>query len=379
MDDIAKKKAATAAYLVQKFGSIRKAAKETDIPRSTLQGQYKLSKMLSKAELDNYDPIPVADGFKLKGTSTLVDKDGNKKLQWIKTTADLERQKAMFREMLLALAEDIPREKPVKLKPEVDDSLLSQYVITDYHIGQLSDERETGEAWNAQIAEDLLVKWFASAIAAAPASHTGVFCQLGDFLHFDSLLPVTPSSKHILDADSKYPKIVRIAMRAVRRIVRMMLAKHKHVHIIMAEGNHDTASSVNLREAFAMFFEDEPRVTVETSDSPYYVYKWGKTALYYHHGHKQNITNVSKVFASVFKQIYGAADYNYGHMGHLHHIDCKEDALMIIRQHPTLAAKDSYSTRGGYLSQRSASVLTYSKNYGYVSEVNITPEMLKSR
>lgn len=59
----------------------------------------------------------------------------------------------------------------------------------------------------------------------------------------------------------------------------------------------------------------------------------------------------------------------------MHHFKQDENNMMQVRQHPTLSAKDAYAVRGGYNSQRGASVIIYSKKYGYVSEVTIRPEM----
>ena len=49
----------------------------------------------------------------------------------------------------------------------------------------------------------------------------------------------------------------------------MLLQKHERVVLIMAEGNHDMASSAWLREVFSTFYESEPRITVDTSPYPY--------------------------------------------------------------------------------------------------------------
>ncbi len=74
--------------------------------------------------------------------------------------------------------------------------------------------------------------------------------------------------------------------------------------------------------------------------------------------------------------MFGRTKYSYAHMGHLHHIDVKENQMMVVEQHSTLAAKDAHSARGGYLSQRGASVITYSKHEGEVARATIRPEYL---
>ena len=50
---------------------------------------------------------------------------------------------------------------------------------------------------------------------------------------------------------------------------------------------------------------------------------------------------------------------------------------MILEQHRTLASKDAYASRGGYLSGRDAKVITYHKKYGEVARQTINIEMLK--
>jgi hypothetical protein len=202
-----------------------------------------------------------------------------------------------------------------------------------------------------------------------------VFAQLGDFLHWDGMDAVTPASKHLLDADGRFTKLVRVAIRVVRRIIGLLLARHERVVVLMAEGNHDPASSIWLREWLAATFEDEPRITVETSPDPYYCVEHGATALFFHHGHKRKPANVDAVFAAKFREVFGRTKHAYAHMGHMHHVDVKETSLMVIEQHQTLAAPDAYASRGGWMSGRSAQVITYHDVHGEVGRVRLSSSM----
>lgn len=51
---------------------------------------------------------------------------------------------------------------------------------------------------------------------------------------------------------------------------------------------------------------------------------------------------------------------------------------MVVEQHRTLAAPDAHASRGGWISGRDASVITYHRDYGYVGRVVISPEMVKA-
>lgn len=321
---------------------------------------------------------PVPDGYLMKGASTLYREDGSIAAQWIKSTVDDARREEMMREAIAAFGEKIPRERPRPAPAHTAADLCNVYVLTDFHLGMLAWGEETGADWDTDIAERMLVDWFAAAIAQAPAAELAVFGQLGDFLHWDGMDAVTPASKHLLDADTRFQKLVRVAIRAIRRVIGMLLAKHQRVHVLMAEGNHDPASSIWLREWLAASFENEPRVTVDTSPDPYYCVEWGSTALFFHHGHKRKPKDIDTVFAAKFREVFGRTQHAYAHMGHLHHIDVKETNLMVVEQHRTLAAPDAYAARGGWMSGRDATVVTYSRQHGEVSRCRISSKMLEA-
>lgn len=315
-------------------------------------------------------------GQRIKGVSALLDPDGREVLKWVKTTADSERQSEAMRAALEAAKEDLPR---VALTPPPADSvadILNQFTVTDSHFGMLAHREETGADYDLKIAEQLLLDWFASAVHCAPMAHTAVLAQLGDLLHHDSLESVTPASRHVLDADSRLHKVVRVVMRTLRRVIDMLLQKHQHVHVIMASGNHDPASSVWVRELLAALYENEPRLTVDRSPALYYAYEWGKTGLYYHHMHKRGLNDLDRVFAGMFREMFGRCEFNYGHGGHLHSNAVVSTQLMHIERHETLAAPDAYAAGGGWLSGRSAKVITYSRRFGEVGRLTLRPAMV---
>lgn len=365
---------------IAEHGSQRKAAKALGVHHSVVSQSVKT--LRANAARHGYSPDhdmthPVPDGYHLRGLSTLYDESGEKRLQWVKSSVDNDRQEEIRQAALESMCEGIPKAKIVTPPTHGNADLLNLYVITDFHLGMLAWGEECGEDYDIKIAEKLLVDWFSAAIAQSPKADVGIFCQLGDFLHWDGMSgPLTPSSGHILDTDTRFQNVVRVAVRVSRRVIEMMRVKYKHVHVIMADANHDPASGVWLREMLAAMYDGTKAVTVDTSPDTYYAYPWGYTSLFFHHGHKKNLTLVSSVFAAKFKKTWGGAKHCFAHTGHYHHQVVREDNLMIIEQHRTLAAKDAYSSRGGYISGRSAKVITYHKNHGEVGRVTLTPEMV---
>lgn len=364
--------------MVAAHGSIAAAARFLDIPVETFRHQ------VADARRAGHEPQNQAlivgekaaapEGYALKGTSTYYNKDGEAVGQWIKTSKDMEQLQAMQRAALAAMCAELKPLKAIRAPVKCQSDLLNLYTLTDCHVGMLAWKRETGEPWDLQIAEQCLVDIFARMIHAAPSAEVGAVNQLGDFLHFDSLTPETPAHRHILDADSRFQKMVEVAVRILRRVIEMALAKHKTVQVFAHEGNHDPAGSVWLRVLLAQLYEKNPRVTVEQSPNPYVAYQHGKTMLGFHHGHLLKPVAMPLVFASRFSEMWGQTEYRYIHCGHRHHVEEKEHPGTKVIQHPTLSAPDAYAARGGWLSKRQATSMTYSRKDGEVARAVYIPQ-----
>lgn len=313
----------------------------------------------------------------VKGKTTLVDAGGRIITQHIMERATAEGYKATLEAVAAALADTLPRAAPITAPTYTVESLLNLYVLTDAHLGSLAWGEETGSGdYDLKIAEKLIDDWFAAAIDLAPPAETAILAQLGDLLHYDSFESVTPAHRHILDGDSRFDKMVRVAIRVVRKIIRLLLTKHRYVHVVMADANHDPAGGAWLRGWLAAHYEDEPRVSVDDSPGTYYAYRHGNVSLFLHHGHKRKIGDVDSVFAGRYREIYGNTKYSYAHLGHLHSDELKSTNLMKVERHETLAAPDAYAANSGYLSGRSAKVITYSKEHGEVARLTLTPGMV---
>lgn len=357
--------------IYQREGTHAKGAKVAGINESTFKSRVHRHKQRISGD------AVAPDGYKVKGTSTLYNNKGEVVAQWVKTDQDRERLLAMLKEAVSALSSTVVPAEPIIPPETTNNDLLALYTLSDFHIGMFAHLEESGDDWSTDKAAETLSAWADTATRLTPNAHTAVLLNNGDFLHFDGLDPVTPKSRHVLDADSRFQKIVAVAVRGIRYAVARLLEKHEHVHLIMADGNHDQASSVWLREIFSALYENEPRVTVDKTEHPYYAFEWGVTSIFAHHGDKRNISNVSQVVAALYREIFGRTKYSYCHLGHVHHAASKEDSLMHVIVHPTLASKDAYAARYGYISQRAARVHIYHKQYGEVGSISITPEMLK--
>jgi len=304
--------------------------------------------------------------------------DGTVERTWERQSPEADAMRLAMESAATAMAEKLPREKPVAVPKATDDALCNLYTYSDFHLGMLAQAEEGGADWDLKIAERTLVSSFEAMVRQSPAAHNCVINIQGDMLHSDGLLPVTPAHKHVLDQDGRFSKIVAIAIRAIRRLIALALERHSDVHLVICEGNHDEASSVWLRLMFSALYEGESRVTVNDSVLPFYVFQWGEVMLGFHHGHKVKNEQLPLLFAAQFPKVWGATTRRAIHCGHRHHVDEKEYNGVTVVQHPTIAARDAYAARGGWIADRAVQGITYHKRFGQVGRVFVSPEMLQA-
>jgi len=318
----------------------------------------------------------VDPGQQVVGKSTYTkDDEGNP--VWIKTHKSKEAQQNAFLVAIQEAAQGLKPFKPVKAPKYVLADLCTKYTLTDFHLGMYSWADETGASWDMEIAETVMLNAFSDMMLGSPDSDTAIFAQLGDLLHWDGLLALTPTAKNVLDADTRFPLLVETSIRICVKAVEMLLHKHNHVHVIMAEGNHDQASSVWLRAIMSHSFRGNDRVTVDNSPFPFYAFVWGKTFLGWHHGHLQKMDNLPLLFATdpKFKSIYGQCLFTYIDTGHMHHQKVLDKGGIVVEQYPTLSARDAHGARGFLSSNRETKAVTYHKEHGEHSRITVRPNL----
>ena len=341
--------------------------------------ELRRSKLAKSGELHGNPGIKklVPDGYMVKGTSTMIDAEGNEKIRWVKTSVDNERLEVLMEQAREAFCSELPKADSVNHSGnEVNSELMTLYPIFDIHIGMMAHRHESGENYDTNTAEKLMGSYFDHAISVSPASEKAVILVGGDFLHSDGLEAVTPASGHCLDQDSRYAKLVYVAIRSIRGAVEKMLKKHKEVEIQIIEGNHDQSGMIWLRAAMAAFYERESRVFVDTSPAIMHKTRFGSTLLGYTHGHTMKKPEGRlAAMATDYRKDFGECEFVYCHSGHFHHATVTECTLGIDEVHPALASKDAYAARGGWRSYRQAAAIVYHKNFGEVGRHIYRPGM----
>jgi len=186
----------------------------------------------------------------------------------------------------------------------------------------------------------------------------------------------TPTSGHLLDQDGTPAQMIDLSIECMDYLITEALRTHEKVIVVIAQGNHDLYSALWLRKMFVRLYRDEPRVEFVENELPFYAFKFGKSVIGFHHGHKVKFDKLPALFADEFRHLMGDTVRTYIHMGHYHHKEIKEVGKAVVEMHRTLAARDSHASYGGYHSQRSTDLITYHKEYGEVGRITSSFDML---
>lgn len=365
---------------VIELGSANKASKKLDCSRRTVDVMLRrLEKYAATQGIAPHRDLThqTAEGFEAKRISTAYKEDGSQALQWVIQ----ERAKGLSRDQIVDAIEGFEWKPAPKIKAAKghDSELLTLYTLTDFHLGMYSWAAETGDDWDMSIAEHEALSAITRMADGSPNSELAILNLQGDFLHWDGLLPVTPISKHVLDADTRYGKLIEMALSVTMQCVEILLTKHKTVKLIVCEGNHDESGSAWLRKAAKVIYKNNARLEVDDTEFPYYAHLHGEIMLGFHHGHKKKIGALPAVFSSDarYRSMWGQAKYCYIHTGHYHHQEqvTAENSGAIVERHPTLAGADAYAARGGYVSWRAAHAITYHCNTGEHSRKTVVPSL----
>lgn len=316
--------------------------------------------------------------------ATLYDHQGKVTQQWVTEKPEDKTKEVLWQAFAAGLMSELPQVKPTRAPKHANSSLLACYPVGDHHFGMLSWRAETGADYDLGIAEKLLNDATAHLIGSVPPCETSLIALLGDFLHYDGLEAKTPTSGHILDADSRYPKMIAVALRSIRNMVRLALGRHGKVHIIIEIGNHDLSTSIFLAQCLAMIYENEPRVTVDVSPAHFHYFEFGLNLIGTHHGHGVKMEQLPLIMATDRREAWGRTTHRTWWTGHIHHAKSKsvvsnsEDYVgCTVESFRVLAPTDAWAAQKGYRSIRDMCAIVLHKNYGEVARHKVNPSMLE--
>lgn len=324
------------------------------------------------------DALELPDPKKVVSLSTMTDSEGRVIVQWAKEKPEDQERELLWRSFAEELGRNITRAAPVDTPLGFShQDLLAVYPVGDHHVGMLAWAPETGDAdYDIKVAETLLHEASQRLIASCPPCEQALIAFVGDFFHRDSYESVTPASKHLLDVDSRFPKMIAAGLRMIRRMIQAALERHQHVRVIFARGNHDPSTAAAITIFLEALYENEPRVSVDTTPMGFHYFEFGKNLLGVHHGDKAKMERLPAIMAHDQAEAWGRTKYRLWMTGHVHHASQKDFPGCSVESFEVLPPLDAYAAHAGYRSYRGMKAIVMHREHGEVERHTVRPDML---
>lgn len=364
---------------VNKEGSIGKAAKKLNLAKSTVQSRVdSIRRQAMEAGYTPQDSLPIVpENHIVKSISTLYDGEGNVKTKRVTTHKEQEHKLILFKEAVSDILEDFKGcSNFVKPPKNIESDLLSVIPMPDLHLGMLSWEKETGNAYDLNIANKQIITTLENLISKTPNSEKILIPFLGDLFHTDNSTNMTLAHGNILDVDSRYPKMIAAGIKLVKLIIERALQKHKEVIVWIRQGNHDQHSSIALALTMQAVFENNPRVKVSVTPGQFDALKHGKCLIACTHGHTVAQAKLPLLMASLYPEYWGNTMFRRWYTGHVHHDEVIEHPGCTVEKLRAICGKDAWSHSMGFISGRDIKCDIWHKNLGMIQRY-IEPILVK--
>lgn len=271
---------------------------------------------------------------------------------------------------LAMIAEAFANVPPVSLKPaDVRNDLMTVYPLYDMHIGMMAWARETrGQDYDLSLMHDDLVTSITTVQEYAPDSQDALIILGGDTIHINDGSNETPASRHKMDVDGRYEKVVDAAIDAICWAVDYLSLCHARVNVVVLRGNHDETSHIVLKAALKQRYRDTPHVAFPVVDawdkSEIYWMKHGKSLIIMHHGDKAPPERLAMIAADKCPH-WSDTRYRVILTGHLHSLKVRDMPGVTHYTLRSFCPPDAYGAMWGGV--RGLSAMSFSATKGLVN------------
>lgn len=351
----------------KKYGSMSAAARELGINRCTLRGRrdtaIRRGLHLSNGAQSALENTGINGTEARLGWRKIKNEDGSfDTVLWkapeVKPEDIADRIRGAF--------EDMEAAQPVAPPEQTQADLCTVYPMMDVHYGMQAWGRETGDSdYSIREADADMAYAFSKVTAITPDSDTGILLIGGDFFHADDNRNETPAHRHKLDTDNRHWKVLDEGVKFVSTVIATLSAKHSRLIVRVLRGNHDEHSHLILTFALTERYRNDERVTVEKTPRDLFMFEWGKSAIFAHHGDKIKPEQLTLLVSDVCS-FWSSTRHRYALTGHVHHDRARDIGPLRWESLRAFCPPDAYASSMGYSARRALQSLTFDKRDGLV-------------
>jgi len=347
------------------------AAEALGLNPKTFDGRLKIAKArgmhLSDGARHSIDLGRMIPGEARGGHRRVYDPETGKQIDTIRWSAPSdELSETDVLERIAAAFSGITSAAPVVAPESVMADLCTVYPLMDAHIGMHAWGKETGgDDYDLSLAAQDMRHAFAKVIAITPASQRAILIVGGDYLHSDDTRAETPASKHKLDMDGRFFKVLDVGIAILAETIQRLLHKHQDVTVKVLRGNHDPHAHMTLTFALSERYREDTRVTVEKDPRDLFMHQWGRCAIFAHHGDKGKPQQMA-LYLSDICPFWSEAKHRHYLTGHVHHDHAKDFGPLRWESLRAFCPPDAYAASMGYGGRRALQSLTFHRQDGLV-------------
>ena len=249
------------------------------------------------------------------------------------------------------------------------EELLSEYSITDHHIGALAWKEETGGP-NYDLKTS--IRDYKDAL-------TGLVSRLSPYACHRSLIVLGNDQQNIdnrsgttehgtpQNTDSRYQKVFGASRDVSIWAVESLLAVSARVDVIVVSGNHDALAAWHLGDSLRSWFRENRAVNIDNQPRFRKYFQFGTNMLMFTHGNTGKLEEYGKTMASEEPELWGRTKWREAHTGDKHHRHLVELKGATVRILPSLRPPDAWTSEHQYVgSLRAAEAYVWHKSLGLV-------------
>lgn len=255
---------------------------------------------------------------------------------------------------------------------------MAVFSIPDLHLGGLAWEKETGQQWDMEIAQNAFLEALDLMLErTASFKLEKILLPIGnDLIHVDSNKGETFKGTR-QDMAARYRQIMEAAQALlIQGIDRISSLAPVEVRVI--SGNHAPESEFMLGRVLGAWYRNCQNVEVVQNFAERQYVEYGATLIGYTHGHnKQKPESLVMNMTSEAREAWARCKFFEWHLGHLHHKREYEINGVLLRYLSSLTATNSWHSSAGYVGQiRQAEAFLYHPDNGLAGYFPVKPKAI---
>jgi hypothetical protein len=279
----------------------------------------------------------------------------------------------IFNDINKFISEYSPKYNPIKRKEGTHLLVINP---ADIHIGKYSNEKETGEGYNCEIAVNRVLEGVSGLIEKSSGFDIDriLFCIGNDVLHIDNVYNTTTKGTH-QDTDGKWWEHYEIALNIYVKVIEM-LRKKAPVDVLHSMSNHDYQSGFHLAHTLKSWFRNADDITFDISVAHRKYYQYGNNLIGLEHGDGAKMDALPLLMAQERPKMWSEAKFRYWYLHHIHHkvkhkwLDAKDFIGVTVEYMRSPSAADSWHSRKGFCgAPKACEAFIHEKESGQVARL----------